>query len=274
MNCYFIDLQYFNSEHLDLLIQILKVNKIIKLNEQSDIDKDILERYAPYIIYDRKSENLETSVKKAVYRFNTPLCTPIYDKGTLTGKFEIHDICNDSNHLNPIYNLENREDDNILILYTIRKGYDVTIQFVRYALNILKKYAGNINFEDRICFCTINPFFNNAWLCSRGRFYACKVTNHNAANESTHYNPILSYLNLKIREQATNFDGKDLSIFLLNAEGKKYLEKYYQRTFDRQYKITHYPDDDYMYDDPASDRKDIEDKLKHIAAEGGDWIFD
>ena len=64
-------------------------------------------------------------------------------------------IYNESNAFNPIYNLEHCNDENVLILL---KYYDyylsayVAQKFSQFTFNILRKYASDLHYENRICF--------------------------------------------------------------------------------------------------------------------------
>ncbi len=149
MNTYFLNPSYFNAERFHIFLDILKVNKVIDLTDLTNRNHQISTLCQSLIIYDRKNTDINVAKQQAVYIFNEPMCKAIIDKGRLTGNFEVNDVYKESYAFNPIYNLENSNDDNVLIL--IEENF-ICKDFVKYSFSLLAKYAEYYKFENRICF--------------------------------------------------------------------------------------------------------------------------
>ena len=157
MNAYFLDPNDIDEGRFPFLLNILKVKKVICFADECP------QICGPLLIYkSRCNDNtefyynggLEKEIKNGVYKFNEPICSLDIKNGKWNGKFIINDIYNESNAFNPIYNLEHCNDDNVLIL--LDYGFDlsayVTQKFSQITFNILRKYASDLHYENRICF--------------------------------------------------------------------------------------------------------------------------
>ena len=172
MNAYFLDPNDIDEGRFPFLLNILKIKKVICFADECP---QICE---PLLIYKSKCNNntelynndgLEKEIKNGVYKFNEPICSLDIKNGKWNGKFIINDIYNESNAVNPIYNLEHCNDDNVLIL--LDYGHDlseyVTQKFSQITFNILRKYASDLHYENRICF--IQLFYD--YVSEEGDFF-------------------------------------------------------------------------------------------------------
>lgn len=155
MNVYFLDPSDIDEGRLPILLHILKVKKVICFTDKCP---QICE---PLLIYKSKcydytelfyNGGLEKELKNSVYKFNEPICSLDIKNGKWNGEFIINDIYNESNAFNPIYNLEHCNDDNVLILFQRDTYIYIAQNFPQYSLNILRKYAFDLHYEDRISF--------------------------------------------------------------------------------------------------------------------------
>ena len=176
MNAYFLDPNDIDEGRFPFLLNILKIKKVICFADECP---QICE---PLLIYKSKcndntelynNDGLEKEIKNGVYKFNEPICSLDIKNGKWNGKFIINDIYNESNAFNPIYNLEHCNDDNVLIL--LDYGHDlseyVTQKFSQITFNILRKYASDLHYENRICFIQLFYYYES----EEGDFYCTKI---------------------------------------------------------------------------------------------------
>lgn len=105
MNVYFFDPRFLKAERFPILLEILKVKRIIDLTEPNTRNLELLSLYSSDAIFIRQNSEIETATKNAVYKFIEPMCKPKVANGRLTGEFIINDLYKESNAYNPIYNL-------------------------------------------------------------------------------------------------------------------------------------------------------------------------
>jgi hypothetical protein len=273
MNVYFYNPCYLSVDKFPIFAEILKVKRVIDLTEPNTRNNELVKHYQPMAIYIRQDSDIEQSIRDAVYKFNEPICKPKIEKGKFTGEFIVNDLYKSSNAFNPIYNLEIYDDDNTLVLYKDNKSKNICKNFTEHSLNILKKHVGNNIYENRICFCWIDCLFNNASLFFKHNFYSLRNKIDPTINSQTnYYNPLLSYIDFKLKLSVINNKISNIFHFFLSEQGIKQMnllfEKKYRQLFHK------YSDDDCIYSDYDDDRDDIESDLDYISSNGGDWIFD
>ena len=255
MNIYFLDPKYVNTEKFPVLLDILKVKRVIDLIEPVDWDMNLFNAYGPIAIFIRKDTNIEFVIKNAVYKFNEQMCKAVFENGKLTGRFITNNLYSQSNAYNPIFNLEECNDDNTLVLYSKTESEDTPLNFTNLSLNILKKHASLYSYEKRLCFTFIDPLFEYSSMfgeknfcilyrstatikdkheelkpfitynTSRVRYIWKSSSFSNDFNKNT-YNPLLSYLYIKYKNnyQLTNPSCTLTDVFVTN-EGKEELRK-------------------------------------------------
>jgi hypothetical protein len=266
MNVYFFDPRFLKVERFPILLEILKVRRVIDLMSPS-ARNGICDLHNPKLIFSRQNLDLATATKQAVYAFNEPICRGRIEKGEFITEFVSRDLYVQSSAYNPIYNLENCNDDNVLVLIEQRrKDILVCNDFSRYSLNILRKYIGEDIYKDRICFCWIDLTMNHVSIRYKGKYYSLQKEVENTDGSAHCYNPLLSYIDLKIRE---SYKSNDLYSFLLNDLGMQKMENYLESLFRRELYSEY--NNDCIYEDESID---IESDLCDIAQNGGDWIFD
>ena len=176
MNTYFLNPFYFNAERFHILLEILKVKKIIDLTDVENRNQHISNICQSITIYDRKNTEINSAIQQAVYKFNEPMCKAIIDKGKHTGEFLVNcNISLKSYASNPIYNLEECTDDNVLVLID---GNISCGKFIEYSLNILSKYAPYLYSEEKICFIYIDDFLEHSYIY-RSFIYRTKIRLYN-----------------------------------------------------------------------------------------------
>ena len=283
MNVYSINPYYVNEDNFSYFLDILKIKKVISLTNQipSVCEPLLICRYT----------NDDKFIKRAVHKFNEPICTPRYTNGNWAGDFIVHDKYKESRSYNPIYNLEYCNDENVLVLAHNEWEYE---KFIKYALNLLKKYANKFHYESKICFIyfqgtngsgDISLFISPTLMYYNGVFKSllryqpfrsdmksnlkegCSYSAHNIQNwynvykYGLVYDPILSYINKKLKELLPKDRIIDLVDFL---GGRSILDCFLDNSLDNR--------DAYSFSDNSSLQSTIEAELEYIRNNGGDWI--
>ena len=88
---------------------------------------------------------MQSFFKKCVYSFIKEISVPIKYHGVSEGEYYVRDLYSESMSLNPIYNIENLDDPNILILRDPQSYGTIGKDFRTFSMNILNKY-GNIDY--------------------------------------------------------------------------------------------------------------------------------
>lgn len=150
MNIYFLQPYLFKKESLPIFMKILKVNRVFDLAHYD---------YQEEVFYksEKGSDEIEEAMK-AAHICNYRILKPIDDD------VKIQDIYKNSTATNPVFNLENCNDENMAIFIS---NVDIAYPFVLYTLNRLQKYADKYHYENRICFVRFEPtdkYFNNTLL--------------------------------------------------------------------------------------------------------------
>lgn len=272
MNIYFLDPKYVSTEKFPILLDILKVKRVIDLIEPTNRDMGLFNAYGSIAFFIRIETNIEFAIKNAVYKFNEQMCEAVIENGKTTGKFIVNDLYSKSSAYNPIYNLETCNDDNTLVLFSTKEN-QIPLDFSRYSLNLLNKYAGHVPYKNRICFCTIDCLLNFVSMLYEDNFYSIRQRNPLAgANEF--YNPLLSYIELKLNELFPSLYDKieDINHFFLSNIGIQTMNKFFEYKFNELRGCYRNYDNDNDYDE--DDRADIDSDLEYLGANGGDWFFD
>ncbi|MBE6272746.1 MAG: hypothetical protein E7097_02495 [Bacteroides sp.] len=145
-----------------ILLDILKIEKIIYFvpnNKYYQLPFSFPKEFQHMILYRYEEDDMEKAIKEAVYKFNSPMCYPKMSIGKWNGEFIINDIYKKSRAYNPIYNIEYCNDSNVLVLIENDDVEDYSEQFAKHSLNILKKYANDLHYENRICFVRFDETF-------------------------------------------------------------------------------------------------------------------
>lgn len=257
MNVYAINPELIREDRFPYLLNILKVKRIISFIEYVPPILESLLIHKTDLIYkgsnvDEFEKFVNQSIRQAVYKFNAEMCTPKPNMGTWNREFFIHDIYKDSKAHNPIYNLEYCNDENVLVLinYDTENYYE---QFINHSLNILKKHATNLHYENRLCFILFNEgeeyklthYFVRTNVYSNGEFKSLvrylpteydsdinlkvgksysvfylppswKIPREKVFKKGLVYDPLISYINLKSKELYPNIrkDSDILDFFL------------------------------------------------------------
>jgi len=152
MNVYAINPELIIEDRLPYLLNILKVKRVISFIEYVPSICEPLLIYKANYDYNNYEDSVSHNIQQAVYKFNSPIYSPKYESGKWNGEFLTQDIYKESKAHNPIYNLEYCNDENVLVLINDYDTENYYKQFARYSLNILKKYASEYHYENRICF--------------------------------------------------------------------------------------------------------------------------
>ncbi len=287
MNAYFFNPRSVDKEKLPLLLNILKVQRVIDLRKAEDLNDISSAMYPNKVIFERGDLDVEKAIELAVYKFNEPLCRPEVYKGRNTGEMIVNtSIYDKSIPHNPIYNLEHCNDDNVIIFYSSDLKF---FRFINYSTNIIRKYS-----EEEgpwgICYVHIGEFLTWSSIVVRdfyetafkrlyrswtnfenyrydtGRTYNIDTTWINTPHweakdlceevqrdiKRNFYDPILSYINMRAKQlipnSATNVPLYDL---FLSQQGRERLE---ESVVDKYYKKIEeirqeiYDSNDYDYD--------------------------
>ena len=239
MNVYAINPGYIREDRLPYLLNILKVKQVISFIEYiPPICESLLIHKTDLIYkdtYDDYEKFVRNSIRQAVYKFNGVMCSPKHNAGQWNREFLVHDIYKDSKANNPIYNLEHCNDENVLVLvdYHTENYYK---DFINYSLNIPKKHATKLHYEDRLCFVLFNEgefgltlYFARASVYNNGEFKSLvrylpteydseinlkvgksysifhvppfwKIPREKMLEKGSYYDPLISYINFKLKE--------------------------------------------------------------------------
>lgn len=283
MNVYSIDPNYAREDNFSYLLNILKVRKVISLTNEIPLVCE------PLLIC-RYTDDDDKFIQRAVHKFNEPICAPRLTSGKWTGDFLVYDKYKESRAYNPIYNLEYCNDENVLVL---ANSWDFE-KFVKYALNLLKKYANKLHYETKICFVCfpemngnydVSLFLHSTSIYYNGKFKSlrryqpfrsdirpdlkqgCSYSIHNIQNihdlnkYGLFYDPILSYINKKLKELLPKDKHIDLVDFFA---GRYVLNSRLDNILDDR-EVCHSSDDSLL-------KSTIEAELEYIRNNGGDWI--
>lgn len=284
MNIYSLNPQWLKRNALEAIIDILKVRKVYCFIPS--YDSNGLNKIETLLIWD--GTNLDDFFKKCVYDFVNILSEPLFFNGDYIGERIVKNMFSESLGLNPIYNIENLNDPNILILWTpdVQKQLKggITSMFRNYSMNILNKY-GSIDYMERICFYCFDSFLSCSYIFRKkmtmeGKFvyipskavianrydkYDSKLGTFKWVDYS--YDPLLSYM---FQKTTIILDGISLQERFLTTEGiKEYEEKsiigYIEFV---NSKWAGYEPDDSLF------VKACKAEEEYIINNGGDWIYD
>lgn len=272
MNVYFMNPRYISSEKINIFLEVLKVNQIINLiNPESyhipNIDSKIE-------IYNYFTEDKDKLLKEAVYKFITPISKPIIDNGKWTGNNKVMDLYKNSYSGNPIHNLIKCDEYNTFIF--CENEISFCTKHANYTIAILNKYAENLTYSNRICFCYIDSLLSSSLIyLPNSRNYEFCFLNLTKRNGNRYYNPLISYLNIKTNElypyHQNNIDiykfflTKEGYHLLLNKKFKTHIETIISKEESKHDQTTHsnYYEIDYGTEE-----------LDYMRENGGDWMFD
>ena len=307
MNVYAINPELFKEDKLSYLLNILKIKQVISLIDECP---SVL---LPFLIFkaeynfDNSDECINRNLKQAVYKFIAPICSLEYNHGQWTGGFQTFNLYEKSRAYNPIFNLVNCEEDNVLIL---SRGYDFLDyeKFIHYSLNILHKHAQDFHYENRICFIRFDEtiydseyektlLLNKTSIFCNGKFnslvrykpliynpdnglkvgYSYSIYNlprleHKASQlmkkNGQYYDPIISYIDMKSKELYPIERGdSDLSDFFL---GKEHLNRLFSIALDDMR-----GEEDHCYEEVDEVKAwGADSEMDYIRGNGGDWIDD
>jgi len=303
MNVYFLSDTIYIRKRLSILCDIFKIRKIINFDYRTDqlkecdhhIDNSML-LYKAVIEDETNYDVIEKMVKQAVYTFNSPIC-----KVNGEGGFTINDKYKNSNARNPIHNLEYCDDDNVLVLCHCEEDF-ISSLFTKYSINILKKYAPELHYENKICFLKFKrldeewDFRSNSYVFYQGNFKSlCRFipqkNNYGINLElgrsysiynlpqqyeirrylkeiGIYYDPVISYLNIKLKElYPKEIKDKDILFFLygediFNTEFEKYVDKLEDDKEEMRMRCY----------DSTDDTSWANSEMEYIMNNGGDWI--
>lgn len=284
MNIYFLNPKWVCPDRIISLTQILKVKKVFCFLEQ---DNNVICKIPKYIsLFNLNNNDVELFLKQCVYSFVNEISEPLICDGNYTGDRIVKDVYKDSLSRNPIYNIENLDDPNILILYdpiiSNQLKYGIIGAFRKYSMNILNKY-GQINYMDRICFYMFDKFLHcsyiyypiennkyrliNSIIYSERSIYRSDI--HDFITQYSAYDPLLSYIRFKIAELGYK---ESVQSFFLTKEG---LENFERITID-EYKnyLSSRCDGYFDVDDVKAFEEVCKKEEEYIINNGGDWIYD
>ncbi len=271
MNVYFINPCYISPEKLNIISEVLCVNQIINLVKSQKYQISSLNpQFEIHNLCDKDQNDL---LKEAVYKFIAPISKLIIEDGKWKGDIEVLDLYQKSYSGNPIHNLVKCKEKNFLILF--EHDDEFWTSFSEYAITILNKYGAKYNYSDRICFCKIDKSLNNTWIYleKKKKCLICK-------NQESLYDPLLSYINIKVKERHQHKIGSNsIFKFLLTSEGFiEYENKLFilsvnvinNRINRNKYYQASRPETSEEYN--SFDRG--EEEFHYIMENGGDWIRD
>lgn len=282
MNIYSLSPKWLKCNALETIINILKVKKVYCFIPSYDSNE--LKGVETLFTWD--GTNIDDFLKICVYDFVNILCEPLFFNGDYTGERIVKNLFSESLGLNPIYNIENLDDPNILILWTPdvpKRG--IMSMFRNYSMNILNKF-GTIDYMDRICFYCFDSFLSISYIFKKShininkkweyRLFIAVISSRYQQYDSDgvsfkyvdhSYDPLLSYMYLKTNNI---IDGNSLQDRFLTSDGIKEYEDYtLQGYFDYNNDLwSGYEPDDSLYDRACKAEED------YIINNGGDWIYD
>lgn len=223
MNIYFYNPRWLNPEWFPLFMEILKVGEIINAMPFSERPSILIEQYKKLCHFDWKGEKDENLYVKVTNQILKRISIPVHEKGKWTGCCEVKDIYTDSKHNNPIRNIINCNDENILVFCE-----DIIISRIpKYCFNTLRKYGGDSRYEGRLCFYLIGEFLRKDKIYLRVRKYPEWVDATFSDKKGNAYYPIIAYLNKKSKELKPAERGSLTTLqFFLSEEGHcVYLKK-------------------------------------------------
>ena len=277
MNVYSLNPQWLKDNALEKIIDILKVKKVYCF-----IASDDYNRLSNVELLRWNGADLEEFLKKCVYNFVNVISEPVFFNGEFTGERIVKNMYNDSLGMNPIYNIENLNDPNILILWTsdthIHMKRGVLSTFKDYSMNILNKY-GAIDYMERICFYCFDSYLscsyifkkafkkNMKWvyrlsvavIANRYEQYDSQL-NHRYVDHS--YDPLLSYMFMKTKNI---LEGNTLQERFLTIEGiKEFEDKTITNYFEyRNDMYAGYEPDNSLYDRACKAEEDYITEVSH-----------
>ncbi|MBQ2882271.1 MAG: hypothetical protein IJE43_00635 [Alphaproteobacteria bacterium] len=271
MNVYFMNPRYISSDNINIFLEVLKVNQIINLiNPESYNIPDIDSKIETFSYF---TEDKHKLLKEAVHKFISPISKPIIKDGKWSGDIEVLDLYKNSYSGNPIHNLIKCKEDNVIVF--IDNYNDFLANFAEYTIAILTKYGSKYKYYDRICFCKIDKSLNNTWIYleKKQKCLICKI-------QESLYDPLLSYINIKVKERHQHKIGSNsIFKFLLTSEGFiEYENKLFilsvnvfnNRINRNKYYQASRPETSEEYN--SFDRG--EEEFHYIMENGGDWIRD
>lgn len=173
---------------------------------------------------------------------------------------------------NPIFNLENLDDPNILVLRgEYKKGHELYIahlHFKRLMFDTLNKYGEKFDYKHHIAIVDFDQYLFLSRIESPD-FH--NIYNIYELSSTEFYNPMLVYLNAK-----SSYYGKGLTLQekFLKKGARRAMEKYIieQKEEDEERRIN---ESIYAYDaDYDPNDWGQEGELREIYENGGDWILD
>ncbi|MBR6841067.1 MAG: hypothetical protein IKM77_02040 [Prevotella sp.] len=284
MNIYSLNPQWLINNALETIITILKVKKVycfIASDEYNRLNNVELLRW--------DGADLEDFLNKCVYNFVNMISEPLLCKGEFSGERYVKDLFKESRSLNPIFNIENLDDPNILIIWKPdeqkQAKRDILTTFREYSMNIINKY-GNIDYLDRICFYYFDRYLSLSFILKKrlniyGKMQSMPVpavidniqirrdpkTGILKEIHENSYDPLLSYLLFKSNDL---LEGDSVQERFLTKDGKVQYEK---QTINKYHDCLNEEWARYEPDDSGFDRA-CEAEEEYIIKNGGDSIYD
>lgn len=249
--------------HIGQVLSALKVSQVYNFCSMFNVDEVL--KGTPFSIgYDCYSTQT-VDINTAVYKFTDTIISPVFsEEGTIL-TCDIKDLYTNSKSENPLYNVLYCNDQNIAIFDTNKA--DNSISFIKFVLNILKKHAPYLDYENRICFCKLNRgYCFHSMIYKSGKW--CISAAFSLRNRD--YDPMLSFIAYTLRDKLTECD---LSQYLLTSDryhqflSECIANKIKADEREAQLRAENSSCEYYGYDDER-------DELDYIIENGGDWIFD
>lgn len=284
MNVYSLNPKWLKANALKNIISILKVKKVYCF-----IDSDDYNSLNNVELLKWDGGGFEGFLNKCVYNFVNMISEPIFYKGEFTGERYVKDMFKESRSLNPIFNIENLDDPNILIIWKpdeqkqAKRG--VLTTFREYSMNILNKY-GNIDYLDRICFYFFDRYLSLSYILNKKINYYGKMqsipvpavidniqirrdpkTGILKEFHENSYDPLLSYLLVKSNDL---LEGDSIQERFLTKDG---IIQYEKETINYYHDCLYEEWAKYEPDDSGFERA-CEAEVEYIINNGGDWIYD
>ena len=266
MNVYFIDSESLNAEHFSIFVDILKIGEIYSLSPSS-VKANLLIDSCGLDSILNVARNI--SYKYAVYRFLDKIKQSVFHYEDCVDTFVVDTFIN-SKYNNPIWNIHNCEEKNVLVLDSERKNYFNINDFPNYALNILRKYGKDDRYRQRICFYRFDEFLRKNGNVFLNRRWCNAVSTDKKTGRR--YDAVLAYMHHKFKELSAEIKGGMTSMqFFLSKEKCEDYDKMIEAEEERRQE---------EYENMRAQeweedfRREMESEMNSMLEQGGDWMLD
>lgn len=263
MNVYFIDSESLNAEHFSIFVDILKIGEIYSLSPSS-VKANLLVDSCGLDTILNVARNIP--YKYAVYRFVDKIKQSFFYYEYCVDTF-VDDTFINSKYNNPIWNIHNCEEKNVLVLDSDSKNYSNIDDFPNYALNILRKYGKDDRYSQRICFYRFDEFLRKNGIVLLNRRWRNAVSTDKKTGRR--YDMVLAYMHHKFKEFSDEIKGGTTFMqFFLSKEKCEDYDRIVEEERQKAQEAAAYQDEQ------AWNEMERESEMRDMLEQGGDWMLD